>query len=128
MDRVNIKIIQGLFVYFLIMVLTFLFVSNVEGATFCVSTEAELWLALLDARDNGEEDTVLIVEGRYIGSFAYSSEENYGLTILGGYEQGCPPKNSSSPNSVLDGDFLGPVLILKSTKPVKGSSLRLTLG
>ena len=118
MGRVNVKRVRVLFGYCPLVILLFLFVRSVEAATFCVSTEAELWLALLDARENDAEDTVCIVEGKYTGSFAYSSEENYGLAITGGYEPGCPPKNSTPSASVLDGDGAGPVLILNSTRAV----------
>ena len=57
--------------------LMFPFVSYAE--TFCVSDAAGLQNALTKAASNGEDDTVQIERGTYLGSFIYASTEAYNL-------------------------------------------------
>ncbi len=64
-----------------------------EAAEFCVDTGAELQQALMTASNNGEADVVKIEAGVYEGvsavAFAYSSSQNFGVSVAGGYLSGC---------------------------------------
>jgi len=53
---------------------------------FCVSDATGLQTALTTASGNGEDDTVQIEQGTYVGSFIYVSTESFSLTIEGAVE------------------------------------------
>jgi hypothetical protein len=53
---------------------------------FCVSDATGLQTALTTASGNGEDDTVQIEQGAYVGSFIYVSTESFSLTIEGAVE------------------------------------------
>ncbi|MBW2103439.1 MAG: hypothetical protein JRH05_12355, partial [Deltaproteobacteria bacterium] len=56
---------------------------------FCVSTPVKLQAALDAAAVNNEADTIDIVQGTYTGNFTYHSNQGHGITLRGGYTQGC---------------------------------------
>jgi hypothetical protein len=64
-----------------------------DAAEFCVDTGAELRQALMTASSNGEADVIKIEAGVYEGisavAFAYSSSQNFGVSVAGGYLSGC---------------------------------------
>jgi len=93
-------------------------VDFAKAATFCISTEQELQTALLQAKGNGEDDVIRIVQGTYTGNFVYSSYENYSLTIEGGYTSGCATRELNPANTVLDGGQAGTVLVLSCNQSV----------
>ena len=68
-------------------------VADAQAASFCVDTGTELQQALMAAASNGEADTIKVEFGTYEGlsavAFAYSSSQNFALTVAGGYLPGC---------------------------------------
>jgi hypothetical protein len=77
------------------------------GAEFCVSSATELQSALTGAATNGEDDIIKVVQGTYYGPFNYISNENHGLTLLGGYTLGCAGRIMDPSKTVIDGRRLG---------------------
>jgi hypothetical protein len=62
----------------------------VHAAVFCVGNSTQLQSALSTSGSNGESDTIRVKTGTYTGTgssvaFAYSTSEDFGLSILGGY-------------------------------------------
>jgi hypothetical protein len=123
------KIRYSLFLFFVPTMIILLHVGTTPGATFPVSTTAELRQALLSAADNGEADTILLADGTYRatddggGTFTFSGASNHDLTIRG----------SAPENVVLSGENTHGVLAftadgataaiqLVSVSVVKGSS------
>jgi hypothetical protein len=90
------------------------FSGPVQAATFCVSNATELQTGLTTAQSNGEDDTIQIVQGTYIGNFTYASTEAYGVNVEGGYTSGCASRVIDPANTVLDGDAGGNVLVLSA--------------
>jgi hypothetical protein len=86
--------------------------NSAWGEDFCVSSEAELNIALATAASNGENDIIKVREGLYIGSFIYASTETFGVSIEGGYTSGCATRMVDATNTVLDAQGRGPVLVL----------------
>lgn len=64
-----------------------------EAAVFCVDTGPELQQALMAAASNGEADTIKVEAGTYEGSgaiaFGYSTSQNFGLSLSGGFLSNC---------------------------------------
>jgi hypothetical protein len=61
-----------------------------QAATFCVNSATELLAALNTAAGNGENDTIRVKRGIYLGTsgpvaFNYTSNENFSLTLEGGW-------------------------------------------
>jgi len=54
-----------------------------HSATFNVSNATELQQALLDAEANGEDDTIQLAAGTYLGTFNFFNTENKDLTLSG---------------------------------------------
>jgi len=90
------------------------FPSPLIAAIFCVSNEADLSNALTIAKDNGEDDLVKVQQGTYNGNFIYASAEPNGLTIEGGYFEGCASRVVDPENTVLDAQETGRVLTLSA--------------
>ena len=122
------KMIQVLGVFFLFCLSASFFVNTAGAATFCVSDSTELQNALIVAASNGEDDTVKIVQGSYVGNFVYSSTESYDVTIKGGYTGNCISQEIDPANTILDGDKASSVLVLVSSNEsnftVQGLSLQ----
>ena len=88
--------------------------TGANAANFCVSTPAELSAALSTAASNGQDDVIQVVQGTYLGVFAYTAAamETYGLTIAGGYVTGCVSQTVNPLNTVLDAQAAGVALAL----------------
>jgi len=86
--------------------------SQALSATFCVGNSSELQSALNTAAANGEDDTVLIIQGTYVGNFSYASAETNSLDIEGGFEDNCLDRNIDPINTALYGNNTGRVLDL----------------
>ncbi len=106
-------------VNFGMLALIFVFLSalggrDVSGATFCVTNATELQDALTAAQNNGQDDTIQVVQGTYTGNFAYTAAltENYMLTLQGGFTDGCASRVVDTANTILDGQNVGRVLTL----------------
>lgn len=79
----------------------------VRAAEFHVSTAAELTAALAAAQSNGEDDTIVLAPGTYVGNFTYTPQDGKALTLR---------KDPWGPGSaVLDGGGSGTVLSLSSS-------------
>ena len=78
----------------------------------CVSTAAELRSALTEARSNGSDDIIMVVQGTYTGNFTYDSSEGYSVTLLGGYAANCAGRIRNPANTILDGGGSGMVILL----------------
>jgi hypothetical protein len=82
------------------------------GQTFNVSTTSELRDALQKSAQNGEDDTIILADGRYKisdddkGTFKFLDNENYKLTL----------KGSSSENVILDGEEKSQILRVESSE------------
>jgi hypothetical protein len=73
---------------------------------FCVSNSEELQNALAEARNNGEADTIKVVQETYADDFVVNmeaSEAGLSLTLLAGYTDGCANRQVDPANTVLDG-------------------------
>jgi parallel beta-helix repeat protein len=83
---------------------------------------------LIVAASNGEDDTVQVVQGSYVGNFVYSSTESYDVIIEGGYTGNCTSQVIDPANTILDGDQASSVLVLASNNEsnftVQGLSLQ----
>jgi len=73
-----------------------------HAATFCVSDATELQDALTVAASNGENDTIQIVQGTYVGNFIYESTEANSLALEGGYNSGCGSRILDPENTILN--------------------------
>ena len=80
--------------------------------TFCVSDATGLQTALTTAAGNGEDDTVQIQQGTYVGNFLYTSTEAFSLTVEGGYTSSCSSRVVDPANTVLDANNSGVVLVI----------------
>lgn len=100
----------------IILVFAFLVINLKElwSAEFPVSTVAQLESALLAAEANGQDDVIKVAQGTYIGSFAFSSDEEYSITLLGGYSSDFSDRVIDPSNTVLDANGLGRVLRIYS--------------
>lgn len=103
------------------------YLDKAEAKTFCVSNSNEFSAALFVADDNSQDDTIQIVQGTYLDSFVYSSYEEFNLSIEGGYTSGCETREADPTNTILDGNNVGPVLVLNSNQKVNFEISGLTL-
>ena len=71
------------------LVVTLLFPLYTHAYDFCVSDATSLQTALATASGNGEDDTIQIVQGTYVGYFECPFSENYDLMVEGGYTTNC---------------------------------------
>jgi hypothetical protein len=114
------KAIQASFVA---IVLTLL-INSTQAAVFCVDTNAELQQAFMTAASNSEDDTVKIETGTYEGSsavaFAYSTNQNFALTVSGGYLPACALQLLQPSLTVLSGSDARQVLQLFGSTGTSG--------
>ena len=84
--RVNLEgQMRKIFVALPILVILSQYSSNLQAATFNITTPVEFQTALTTARANGETDTINVTAGTYnIGStLTYDTSENFALSITG---------------------------------------------
>ena len=67
--------------YTAVLIITILLPLSSHANTFCVSDATGLQTALTTAAGNGEDDTIQIVQGNYVGSFIYTSTEAYNRRV-----------------------------------------------
>jgi hypothetical protein len=94
-----------LFAVVLLAALLVLF-DRAQAAVFCVDTPSALQSALNVAATNNENDTIQVVQGTYLtpgSQFEYSSQENFSITLLGGFAAGCQSRVMDPTNTILDG-------------------------
>ena len=87
--------------------------DQAEATIFCVSNSNEFSAALFVADDNSQDDTIKMVQGTYVDSFIYSSNEAFHLSIEGGYTSDAKQGRLTQLIQLLDGNNVGPVLVLK---------------
>ena len=97
------------------------FSTGARSATFCVSTPAQLSIALSVAQSNGQDDTIYLQTGTYLLSselqYTAAINETYRLAIIGGQAAACAGYASSG-SSVLDGQNLVRQLSINATGEV----------
>jgi hypothetical protein len=102
-----------------------LIIADAQAATFCVDTGPELQQALMTAASNGEADTVKVELGIYEGSsavaFAYSSSQNFAVTVAGGYLPGCALQFPDPSLTELSGSDARQVLSMQGTSASSGA-------
>ena len=76
-----------------------------------MQTSSALQSALSTAASNGATDEIQIVQGTYTGNFTHETQEEYKLTVKGGYTSGCTSRVVNASNTVLDGNSAGTVLM-----------------
>jgi hypothetical protein len=82
------------------------------AATVCVDDVQGLRDALLTTQDNGVDDTIQVVRGRYhLGGsvLLFNSSEAHSLNIVGGFAPGCATRVRNAAITVLDGDDTSPI-------------------
>ena len=89
-------------------------INVADAEIFCVQTSSALQSALNSASNNGAADEIQVVQGTYTGNFTYETQEEYKLTIKGGYASGCASRVVNASNTVLDGNSTGTVLMADS--------------
>jgi len=108
------------FVFCLVTAFFTILLHSAFAFDFCVDpagggTHTDLQAALTQAAGNGQNDTIKVVQGIYLGNFSYNSNEGYNLMIEGGYTSGCGCRKINPANTVLDGNMSGRVLVLEDT-------------
>ena len=103
--------------------------NPVLSATHCVSTASELSTALSTATNNGEDDIIRVRQGTYNGNFIYASTEAFGVTIEGGYTDGCTSRVVDPTNTEIDANLNGTPLalstpILQSNFSIEGLTIK----
>ena len=96
--------------------ISILFFLGCQAKTYCVRTASELHNALREASVNHKADVIYVLQGTYYGNFMYDSIESYGLTIEGGYLEGCSNRVVDRTKTILDGGGRGTVLVLSSPR------------
>lgn len=114
MKRQKDRKVQQLVIAFVVAGLIFICIGTAKAETFCVQTSSALQTALNTAANNGEADEIQIVQGTYTGNFTYETQEEYKLTVKGGYASGCASRVVNASNTVLDGNSAGTVLMAYS--------------
>ncbi len=99
--------------------------ANAAATTYCVNDGAELRSALVAAGSNGANDEIRVAIGihevnRGDTAFAYSTSEDFGLSIIGGYNSNCTSRTDIASLTVLDGEDQRQVLSLKGTSGSSG--------
>ena len=94
------------------LIITLLFPLYIYAYDFCVNDATGLQTALTTASGNGEDDTIQIEQGTYVGSFVYASTEAFNLTVKGGFNSDCSLRIPNPDITILDGSGLGSVLVL----------------
>ena len=111
MEKIKIRKIQHLTIAFVAACFIFCSIGTANAETFCVQTSSALQSALSTAASNGETDEIQIVQGTYTGNFTHETQEEYKLTVKGGYTSGCTSRVVNASNTVLDGNSAGTVLM-----------------
>lgn len=94
-----------------ILIILTLLMGSLFGATFNVSTTPEFRQALLDAAQNGQDDTIILADGTYKttddgqGTFIFLDNEEYALTL----------KGSGMDKVILSGDNVHKTLDIRSS-------------
>jgi hypothetical protein len=78
----------------------------------CAGAAGELQSALTTAQSNGNDNTIMAVQGTYNGNFIYNSSQGKDITLLGGYTANCASRVVDPSNTILDGGGSGKVLDL----------------
>ncbi|MBI5634305.1 MAG: M6 family metalloprotease domain-containing protein [Nitrospirae bacterium] len=79
--------------------------SLVNGAMeTCVNNAGQLQSSLSDAETDGYPNVIKVVQGSYVGLFAYAGNEDFDLTLQGGYNAGCTARTINPTLTILDGD------------------------
>ena len=73
MNQIKTNLFQDIVIILLSTVFFLLFTNAASAATFCASSVSQLQSYLTDAAGNGQDDTVQIVQGTYVGNFYYNS-------------------------------------------------------
>ena len=109
-------------IYFVsVIVITLLSPLSIHAETFCISDATGLQDALTIAANNGEDDTIQIEQGIYIGNFRYTPTEAYNLIIEGGYTPGCGLREVNPANTVLDANGYRTAFILETSGGVEAN-------
>ena len=111
MKRHKIKRIEHFAIVFVAACFVFCAIRTAKAETFCVQTSSALQSALNTAANNGEADEIQIVQGTYTSNFTYEAQEEYKLTVKGGYASGCASRVVNASNTILDGNSAGTVLM-----------------
>ena len=102
-----------------------LFVNSTQAAVFCVDTSNELQQALMTAASNNEADTIKIETGTYAGvsavAFAYSTSQNFALTVSGGYLSTCALQLTQPSLTVLSGSDARQVFSMQGAGGTSGA-------
>ncbi|MBU1060692.1 MAG: hypothetical protein KJ804_20510 [Proteobacteria bacterium] len=100
-----------------IIVLVAMTFSSSPAATFQVSNSSQLQSALLNALNNGQNDTIRLAQGVYTGNFIYSGHVAGDLIIEGGWRNDFTGRVINADNTVLDGNQQGSVFIYSCDRP-----------
>ncbi len=88
--------------------------AQLHAAIFCVTTTQQLNDALASADSNNQDDEIRISVGNYGGGYYYNGDENFDLTISGGwtafFDNPCFFSGVSAYDTVLDGDGIERVM------------------
>lgn len=98
--------------------------TPVWAAEFDVTDATELQDALSSAQNNGDNDTIRVAQGTYIGNFTYEpvSGEDYDIILEGGWNPDFTSRTLDPASTILDGDFTGRVLTINNrTNDTTGS-------
>lgn len=89
-----------------------------------------LHAALAQAATNNEHDVIRLQSGSYPGNFIFASQvEPYGVSLLGGFDEGCEVQSGSRHSTVLDGAGADVVLAfsVESLVPADSTIERVTI-
>jgi hypothetical protein len=118
MNESNYKRYQNVMAFFFVLFSIPFFIDTVKAANFCVSSASVLETTLAIAANNGEDDTVKVVQGNYFGNFIYASPEAFSISIEGGYTTACASRVVDASNTIMDGSNNDSVLVLSSDQSV----------
>lgn len=97
--------------------------SPSQAANFNVANATELQAALTAAQGNGAADVIRIAQGEYVGNFTYDPilNENFDLTIEGGWNAGFTARTLEPSNTTLNGNSSGRVLGITTSNNTTGN-------
>lgn len=100
--------------------------ASANAAVFCVTNGTELHNALLTAGSNGADDEIRVGAGVFTFSsgstaFSYSTNEDFNVSIVGGYNTGCSSIVVFPILTTLNGDGARQVLSVKGSSASHGS-------
>jgi len=70
----------------------------------CVNSAGQFQLSLSDAESDDYPNLIKVVQGNYIGLFTYAGNEDFDLTLQGGYNADCTVRTINPTLTILDGD------------------------